>query len=493
MDGSRTAKAEEVEGQLNLVEDVESGTKESYTAAETETAISPVAERALLWKQDMRIVPLSAAIYFLCYLDRSNIGNAKILNSSTHDDLMSETGMTNYQYTISLMVFLVAYGLFEVPSNVLLKKLRPSRWIAILMFGWGACSMGLAGAHNYGTVVGVRFALGVFEAGLFPGLVYYLTFWYKSDERSIRVAFILASATLAGAFGGAIAYGVGHMNQAQGLSAWRWLFIIEGAPSCLSAFFVLFFLPDYPETVRWLSEEERALALRRLQVEGSKGLHKSNWWEDTRATLVDWRLWGHYAVYFGISTPFSSLSLFTPSITAGLGYEDLQAQLMTVPPYAVAYVVQILVSWSADRSNSRGMHSAAMATVGACGFLASAALPADAYAHRYGCLIVAAAGAFACIPPLLGWLSSNIFSTGSVGLAIALNIGLAGAPGQIAGVWIYKAGEAGAGYPTGHWTNCGLLFFVAVGCVLLRVYYGWQNRRLYREAGSEEGVRLYKY
>lgn len=138
MDGSRTAKAEEAEGQLNLVEDVESGTKEvgehfcksrdclpllttcniqSYTEAEAETAISPAAERALLWKQDMRIVPLSAAIYFLCYLDRSNIGNAKILNSSTHDDLMSETGMTNYQYTISLMVFLVAYGLFEVPSN----------------------------------------------------------------------------------------------------------------------------------------------------------------------------------------------------------------------------------------------------------------------------------------------------------------------------------------------------------------------------------------
>lgn len=490
---------------------------QSYATAET--PVSPTVERALLWKQDKRIVPLSAAIYFLCYLDRSNIGNAKILNSSTHDDLMSETGMTNYQYTISLMVFLVAYGLFEVPSNgtpappptspsycctylvassdgtslVLLKKLRPSRWIAILMFGWGACSMGLSGAHNYGTVVGVRFALGVFEAGLFPGLVYYLTFWYKSDERSIRVAFILASATLAGAFGGAIAYGVGHMNQAQGISAWRWLFIIEGAPSCLSALFVLFFLPDYPETVKWLSGEERALALRRLRVEGSKGLHGSDWWEDTRATLVDWRLWGHYAVYFGISAPFSSLSLFTPSITAGLGYEDLQAQLMTVPPYAVAYVVQILVSWSADHFNSRGMHSAAVATVGACGFLASAALPADAYLHRYGCLIIASTGSFACIPPLLGWLSSNIFSTGSVGLAIALNIGLAGAPGQIAGVWIYKADEAEIGYPTGHWTNCGLLFFVAVGCVLLRVYYGWRNRRLLAENGGKGGVRLYKY
>lgn len=410
---------------------------------------------------------------------------------------------------------------------MLLKKLRPSRWIAILMFGWGACSTGLAGAHTYGTVTGVRFLLGVFEAGLFvcencsfcgtvlysekillkssrsahcpitntrqPGLVYYLTFWYKTDERSIRVAFILASATLAGAFGGAIAYGVGHMNQVHGLSGWRWLFIIEGVPSCVSALFVLLFLPDFPETVSWLSVEERALALRRLHVEGSKGLHQSDWWHDTKATLLDWRLWGHYAVYFGISTPFSSLSLFTPSITAGLGYKDLKAQLMSVPPYAVAYVVQILVSWSADRFNSRGLHSAVSATVGACGFIASAALPADAYSHRYGCLIVAAAGAFACIPPLLGWLSSNIFSTASVGLAIALNIGLGGAPGQIAGVWIYKADEAKKGYPTGHWVNAGLLLFVAAGCALLRVYYGLQNRRLFRESGGRDDVRMYKY
>lgn len=455
--------------------------------------VSQSAERALIWKQDKRIIPLSAAIYLLCYLDRSNIGNAKTLNASSHHDLLSETHMSNYQYTISLMIFLVAYGLFETPSNLLLKKLRPSRWIAFLMFGWGACSMGLAGAHSYATVATVRFFLGVFEAGLFPGLVYYLTFWYRSNERSIRVAFILASATLAGAFGGAIAFGVGHINQARGLSAWRWLFIIEGAPSCLSALFVLFFLPDYPETVRWLSEDERALALGRLSVEGSKGMSNSDWWQDARATLADWRLWAHYAVYFGISAPFSSLSLFTPSITAGLGYEDLEAQLMTVPPYAVAYVVQVLVSWSADYFEARALHSAASAAVGACGFLASAVLPADAYSHRYGCLIVAAAGAFACIPPLLGWLSSNIFSTASVGLAIALNIGLGGAPGQILGTWIYKADEAAVGYPTGHWTNAGLLFFVSFGCILLRMYYAWQNRNTMASRGRGEDIRLYNY
>lgn len=116
-------------------------------------------------------------------------------------------------------------------------------------------------------------------------------------------------------------------------------------------------------------------------------------------------------------------------------------------------------------------------------------LPPDAYAHRYGCLIVAASGAFACIPPLLGWLSSNLFSTASIGLAIALNIST-GAPGQILGVWIYKASEKEQGYPTGHWTNAALLFFVAAGCAVLILYYRMKNNAIIRRA---EGGRLYKY
>lgn len=164
------------------------------------------------------------------------------------------------------------------------------------MLSWGATTMGLGGAHNYAQVTGLRFLLGVMEAGLFPGFVYYLTFWYRTSERSMRVALILASATLAGAFGGAIAYGVGHMNGAHGLSAWRWLFIIEGAPSCGSAFLVWAFLPDYPESANWLSSKEKELAAQRLETEGSHGSAKAMSWDDAKTVLVDWRLYAHYAV-----------------------------------------------------------------------------------------------------------------------------------------------------------------------------------------------------
>lgn len=127
-------------------------------------------------------------------------------------------------------------------------------------------------------------------------MVYYLTFWYRPEERSVRVAAILASATLAGAFGGAIAYGVGHMNKTRGLSAWRWLFLLEGLPSVLSAFAVLFFLPDYPETATWLSIEEKDLAGLRLAEQGSHGSSRSMTWGDAKKTLMEWRLWCHYFV-----------------------------------------------------------------------------------------------------------------------------------------------------------------------------------------------------
>ncbi|GAM83811.1 hypothetical protein ANO11243_018010 [Dothideomycetidae sp. 11243] len=455
-------------------EDVDANSASSGAHAEFRDSAS---NTALVWKQDLRILPLSAGIYLLCYLDRSNIGNAKLLNSETHNDLLQETHMTNYQYIIALMVFLVAYAVFEVPSNYMLKKLKPSTWIAFLMFSWGAITMGLGGTRSFAGVTVVRFLLGMFEAGLFPGLVYYLTFWYRTEERSLRVALILASATLAGAFGGAIAFGVGHMNRTSGLSAWRWLFILEGLPSICSSVLVFFLLPDYPETAKWLSVEEKALATQRLAVEGSHGHSPGLTWAEARAVLTDWRLYAHYAIYFGISAPFSSLSLFSPTIVAGLGYKSLEANLMTVPPYAVAYVVTLAVSYSADRTNSRSLHSAAFATIGAAGFLASALLPPDSYKSRYGCLIVACAGAFSCIPPLLGWLSSNMRTTGGAGLAIALNISF-GAPGQILGVWIYKADEVKKGYPTGHGTNAGLLFFVAIGSLALFFYYRHLNSRL---------------
>ncbi|CCX32056.1 major facilitator superfamily domain-containing protein [Pyronema domesticum] len=440
--------------------------------------------RRLLWRQDLRIIPLSAFISLLCYLDRSNIGNARIMNTETGHDLETELKITDDQYVISLMLFLIAYALFEVPSNYYLKLMTPSKWIAFLMFSWGAITIGTGAVKNFPVLVVTRFLLGVFEAGLFPGLVYYLTFWYRSDERSLRVAIIMASSTLAGAFGGAIAYGISFMNQTGGLTGWRWLFILEGIPSCLSAIAVWFWLPDYPETANWLTCDEARLAAQRLAYNGSKGSSASMTWSEAREVLLDWRLYVHYIIYFTMSVSFSSLSLFTPSIVDGLGYDSLQAQLMTIPPWAVSYVFTIAIAFISDYKNERALNSAICMIVGAIGFMASALLPADRYLARYGCFILACTGSFSCIAPLLGWLSGNLHSTSAAGLAIALNVSF-GAPGQIVGVWIYRKEEQQGGYPTGHWVNVGMLVLGAALVLWLRWWYKRDNEMIRRGGKGE--------
>ena len=334
----------------------------------------------------MRIVPASMAIYLLCSLDRSNVvsspfspsrappilriclwqGNAKILNAATGDSLLQTLHMTNQQYLVALMIFYVSYTVFETPSNYMLKKFRPSRWIAFLMFSWGAMTMILGGVKNFGGLIAVRFLLGMFEAGLFPGMVYVLTFWYRPEERALRIALILASATLGGAFGGAIAYGVGRLNSAHGIEAWRYLFIIEGAPSCAGALLVWLFFPDYPETVRWLSAGQRELAVARLKGVASLG-HQRITWTEAKETLRDYRLYVHYLTYITISVPFSSMSLFSPTIVSGLGYEGLNAQLFTVPPYAIAFVITVSVAWVSDKYEVRTLGcSISMLISGAC-------------------------------------------------------------------------------------------------------------------------------
>ncbi|KAL2204758.1 MFS transporter [Sarocladium strictum] len=436
-------------------------------------------EKRLLRKLDIRLLPLCAFIYLLCYLDRSNIGNARTLNLKTEDDIMHSIGMTQHEYLIALMVFLIAYCLFEAPSNILLKKLSPSRWIAFLMFSFGACTMIIGGSHNYAMLTAFRFLLGMFEAGLFPGLVYYTTFWYKREECSLRVAVFFASATLAGAFGGAIAFGVGHMNMTAGLEGWRWLFILEGMLSVIFSVVVLFVMPDYPDTASWLTPEEQILAAHRLGVDSGATPTSSSriGWAEVRETLTTKRLYIHYLIFFLAGPPFSSLSLFTPSITAGLGFKDLEAQLMTVPPYASAYVCMIIAAIVADRYNARGIVTFVSGIIGAVGFIGSATLSPEAFNARYGCLIIASSGAFSCVSPLIGWLAGNTFSSGVTGLAIALNISLA-APGQITGVWIYKAEEAQIGFPTGHWTNAGCLLGLALSSLALQFYYRRQNKHL---------------
>ncbi|KAI0780133.1 MFS general substrate transporter [Fomes fomentarius] len=442
---------------------------------ESDYVVDPEAERRLLRRIDLRMVTGSTLMYMLCFIDRFNIGNAKILNSDTGDSLQQSLRLSENQYLIALMVFFVAYTVFETPSNYLLKRFKPSRWFAFLMIAWGGITMLIAATRNYAGLVATRFLLGVFEAGVFPGIIYCLTFWYKPNERAIRVAFTLAGATLGGAFGSAIAYGIGKINGAHGLEAWRWLFIIEGIPAFALAPLLYLYYPDYPESVSWLSPAERELAIQRIKGVASIG-HEKITWKETKETLLDWRLYLHHYIWIAYSVGFSSISLFTSTVVQGLGFEGLSAQLFTVPPYAIAFCIVTTVAWIADRYEVRSWLSVCSFAICGVSFLIEGSLPADAFTARYAVLCVAVSFAFSISGPTLSWLTANLRGTGASTLAVPLN-GSFATFGQIIGIFIYKSSET-PGFPTGHYTNAGFMFSGALAGLVLRNVYTRRNRKL---------------
>ncbi|PBK80309.1 MFS general substrate transporter [Armillaria gallica] len=422
--------------------------------------VDRIAERRVLRRLDLRIMPSLILMSLFSFLARANVVLA------TPSSLLQTLHMTDQQFLTVLAMFIVPLALFETPSNYMLKYFSAPHWFAFLLLGWGATDMIIAASRNYSTLIGLRFLLGSFEAGFFPGMIYFLTFWYRLQERAIRLSYVIAGAPLGGAFGGSIAYGVGLMNGARGLQAWRWLFIIEGAPSCILAIIVYFFFPSYPERAAWLSPDDRLLAVRRLNQESSKSLgHAMITWDGAKAALKDWRLYLHYIVFISVSVPFSSIALFTPTIVNGLGYKGLNAQLFTVPPFAVADRYRI---WSMC-----GMMSMVLAGIT---FIIHGSLPPTSFKARYAMLCLGTMFSYAGNPSLLAWLTGNLRDTNATTLAIPVNLAF-GASGQMIGIFIYKSSEA-PGYATGHFTNGAVMLVGAVGVGTLRTIYKRRNREL---------------
>ncbi|KAF3008190.1 hypothetical protein E8E14_007999 [Neopestalotiopsis sp. 37M] len=407
---------------------------------------------------DWRVLPVCCWLYLLNFLDRGNIGNAKVLNAETHDDLLSQTGMTASGYAVTVSLFSVAYAVFEIPSN----------WIILVL----------------------RLLIGAFEAGFFPGIVYFITIWYRHNERSIRIAYVIAFCNLAGAFGGAIAYGIGHINGAAGLQGFRWLFIIEGIITMLSVLPTVWILPDYPSRARFLNEDQKRLAIDRLKDMGGGYNRDHATKEEILQTFFKPRMLAHYAAYIANVVLQGSFTFYSPTIVTGLGYASIQAQLMTVPPWVVGFVVAILLSYSADHFNARGWHIAGASIAGGIGWVTAGSLPHDAYTARYGCLCLAAAGAFPCAPAMTNWVTCNTPSLLTIPFAIALHNSCAGI-GQIIAQWIWKTNEAADGYPTGNYVCAGCSFFVAIMAVGLRFWYGHMNRHGTLDARGEKRVWSY--
>ena len=221
----------------------------------------PKAESRLRWKIDLYIVPTVALLYLFCFIDRANIGNAKIAG------LEKSLGMSGYDYNGVLSIFYVSYIVFEIPSNMACKWMGPGWFIPLISLCFGIASIGTAFVHSRAAISGVRFLLGIFEAGMLPSIAYYMSRWYRRSELAFRLSLYIVMAPLAGAFGGLLASAILKLPGFGSLHSWRMIFAIEGIITCGISLISFFTLTDRPETARWLTQEEKDLALARIKSE----------------------------------------------------------------------------------------------------------------------------------------------------------------------------------------------------------------------------------
>lgn len=228
---------------------------------------------------------------------RVNIGNARLYGLEEDLNLSSE------QFQVTVSILFVTYLLFEVPSNLVLKLFTPRRWIAFIVTAWGIIATLTGLVESYGSLIACRLLLGVVEAGLFPGLSVYLTFFYTKHELALRIGYLFVSAAIAGALGGLLAYGIGHMDGVRGMSGWRWIFIIEGIPSVVLGVVTLIALPNDASSAYFLTEEEKVLMEERHKRDyGNTASSREFSRRDMMKAFSDWKVWAFSFAQFGVDT-----------------------------------------------------------------------------------------------------------------------------------------------------------------------------------------------
>ncbi|KAH6618826.1 major facilitator superfamily domain-containing protein [Boeremia exigua] len=391
----------------------------------------------LLLKMDLFLMPTVALLYLFCFIDRANIGNARLAGFE------KDLGLRGYDYNTVLSVFYISYIIFEIPSNIVCKLLGPGWFIPAISLGFGLCSIGTAFVNNRAQVCAVRFLLGVFEAGVLPGIAYYLSRFYSRAELGFRLGLYIVMAPLAGAFGGLLASAILTLDNFGSLTAWRMIFAIEGIITIILSLLAFLTMTDRPQTARWLTDREKAYTEHKLRAErvgSSAVLDKMDKKKLFRGVSNPVTL-GTAVIFMFDSVTVQGLGFFTPTIIRTIypGRTIIQQQLLTVPPYIVGsffVIVVTLLSWKLDRRLVLIILSTPLVIVGYIIFLSS-------YVPRirYAAAFLVASTVFGIGPLCTAQASANVVSDTSRNSAIATAIMFSNMGGLVS-TWSYLPHDA---------------------------------------------------
>ncbi len=390
---------------------------ETQVSGDPAGALSPI----VFAKVRTRLIPFMFLLYVVNYLDRVNVGFAAL-------QMNRDLGFSPEVYGIGAGIFFWGYLFFEVPSNLLMERIGARRWIARIMVTWGIVSSCMMFVHSVSAFYALRFLLGVTEAGFFPGMILYLTYWFPASERAKAIAQFMTATAIAGVIGSPLSGALLTMHGKLGLAGWQWLFLVEGIPSVLLGFVVLVYLTDRPEQAHWLSDDERAWLVATMQQDrASRGAGAAQ--HSTLSALASPQVWLFALIYFTIVFGFYGIGFWLPQILKNLsGFTDFQIGLLAAIPYIVAATVMVLVATSSDRTGERRKHAAFALLTGAIALVLSAGTTQPVLALVT--LSLAAAGIWGCLGPFWSLPTAALSGTAAAG-----GIALINSIGNLGGFW----------------------------------------------------------
>jgi len=369
-----------------------------------------------------RLIPFLFLCYILAYLDRVNVGFAKL-------QMQQDLGISDTIYGIGAGIFFIGYFLFEVPSNLILHRVGARFWIARIMVVWGVISATMATVTNVTMFYALRFLLGVAEAGFFPGIILYLTYWYPRRHRARIVALFMTAIALSGVVGGPFSGTImATMSGFASLDAWQWLFIFEGIPSILVGIWAYFYLDNGPNQARWLSVEQKELLVKRLDDEEALKRREGESRHTLHEAFSSGKVWLLCLVYFGFIMGLYGISFWLPQMIKDTLTQDIcKIGLISVIPWSVAAVVMVLNGGHSDRTGERRWHIA-LAGIAAAVTFALGGLPGISGVFALGVLIIAVSGVMSSISAFWS-LPTELLS----GTAAAAGIAWINSIGNLAG------------------------------------------------------------
>ncbi|KAJ7653195.1 major facilitator superfamily domain-containing protein [Mycena polygramma] len=446
-----------------------------------ETAASPL-EGAVCRKLDLHILPVLTTMLLLAFLDRNNIGNARVAG------LQRDLEMSNYQYSIILTVTYIPYILVQIPSNLALKRIGANVLLPTMITFWGFTSMMQGFVQTYSGLIACRFFLGLFEGGLLPGITLYFTSFYPRATLQFRISVVFATSSLAGAFSGLLASAIIKMEGVGGRHGWSWVFILEGLFTILFGLSAFFLLPKTLKHTKFLNSCEKDYLKERLTAEGmteddpADGL---NWPDIIYAFKSPHIMLMAIMGFFGGSTQ-GGLAYFEPSIVQTLGYSPARTQLMSVPPFAVSFVLSLVSAAISDRYRCRGFTSILFYLFGAIGF--AMWLGSNSHAVKYGSLFLSVPGANCAAPALGAWNANNAapYTRRATALAV-LTIGTNA--GGILATWLLGSLSSPPNYTKAALTLTIFSAGGAIAALIIMWYLISQNRdkAKEREMGTRDG------